>query len=75
MTTIHVGLRVRIVKAEGKSLALGIVARDPNPQHISKLGTIIGFESVGSRHSTPIIKVDDGAKLRGYECWWEPVGN
>jgi len=37
------------------------------------LGTIIGFEKVQfglDVLSIPIIKLDSGEEIRGYECWW-----
>ena len=54
-----VGLRVKVFSAD-KSGYLG-------------LGTIIGFEKVqigGNILSVPVIRLDNGKVLRGYECWW-----
>ena len=54
-----VGLRVKVFSADRKEY-LG-------------LGTIIGFEKVQfglDISSVPVIRLDDGRVLRGYECWW-----
>ena len=69
----RVGMRVRIAQAEGRTMA-GIPLRDPHPEHIAKLGTIIAEEELtGWGFGIPVIKLDDGTVLRGSECWWEPV--
>jgi hypothetical protein len=50
----------------------------PHPEHEGKEGNITGIEpmSFGSmRIDTPVITLDDGTVLRGYECWWQPVEN
>ena len=50
--------------------------RQPYPEHEGKEGTITGSEplSFGSASfSTPVITLDDGVVLKGFECWWEPV--
>lgn len=47
--------------------------RQPYPEHVGKTGTITGTKKVGEGFSSPVITLDDGTVLRGYECWWEPV--
>ena len=66
-----VGDRVRIAKSMPPPF------RQPHPQHGGKLGTItdstvwsFGFSSW---FDVPVITLDDGTVLKGYECWWEPV--
>jgi ribosomal protein L21E len=46
--------------------------RQPHPEHTGKEGTITGKEEMSS-FNVPVITLDDGAVLKGYECWWEPV--
>lgn len=40
------------------------------------LGTISAYEQVTIkkryRFPTPVITMDDGKVMRGYECWWTP---
>lgn len=39
------------------------------------LGTIVGVEKIQVGRdivSIPVIKLDSGEVLRGYECWWIP---
>jgi hypothetical protein len=70
MSDWKVGDRVRIP-------AVMSPMRQPNPQHEGKEGTITGTEQVtlgaGSWFDVPVITLDDGAVLMGYQCWWEPV--
>jgi hypothetical protein len=50
--------------------------RQPHVQHVDKLGTITGSEPVSledMKFDVPVITLDDGTILKGYECWWEPV--
>lgn len=50
--------------------------RQPNPSEVGKLGIITGTEPVslgGTSFDVPVITLDDGTILKGYECWWEPV--
>ena len=54
-----VGLRVKVFSADKREY-LG-------------LGTIIGFKKVQfglDILSIPIIQLDNGEEIRGYECWW-----
>ncbi len=71
MSDWNIGDRVRIPAVEHPM-------RQPHPEHEGKLGTITGDESItddNGRHMlyVPVITLDDGAVLRGYECWWEPA--
>ena len=57
--TKKVGLRVKVFSADKREY-LG-------------LGTIIGFEKVQfglDILSIPIIQLDNGEEMKGYECWW-----
>ena len=50
--------------------------RQPHPNHEGKEGFITGTEAVnlgGEKFDVPVITLDDGVVLKGYECWWEPV--
>ena len=45
-------------------------------EHEGKKGFITGIESVTLWRKTfdvPVITLDDGTVVKGYECWWEPV--
>jgi hypothetical protein len=54
----------------------------PYPETVCLDGTITGIETLefeGDQHSDsafarsidiPVITLDDGTVLRGYECWW-----
>jgi len=47
----------------------------PHSEAVGKFGVIISHETVRiGRHaiSVPVIRLDDGQELRGYECWWQP---
>jgi hypothetical protein len=70
----YVGLRIRIVDG-GKNQMGDFVGTNPHPEHVGKSGTIVGEENCGGGHTTPVIKLDDGTRLTGAECWWEPVKN
>jgi hypothetical protein len=64
-----IGDRVRIAPVK-------FPLRQPHLEHEGKPGTITGKESItdnGGRHMfyVPVITLDDGTVLRGYECWWE----
>lgn len=70
----YVGLRIRIVDATKSKEIIGQYRPvNPHPEHIGKLGTIIGSEDCGNGYSTPQIRLDDGTLITGAECWWEPV--
>jgi len=69
MSNWNVGDRVRIPAVEAPM-------RQPNAGHEGKLGIITGSELVGygrMQFPVPVITLDDGTILKGYECWWEPV--
>lgn len=57
---VKVGARVKVFSAD-RSQYLG-------------LGTIKGFEKVSFEDKfvtdVPVIELDSGEVLRGYECWW-----
>ena len=62
-----VGMKVRIVEGDvtwrdGKNL---------HPKYIGKVGTITGLRNIEGCMS-PLITLDDGAVIGGWECWWEP---
>lgn len=62
MNSSSIGLRVRVLGALGKSNG--------------DTGTITAIEHIemsGQQVGTPVITMDNGNELRGYECWWEPV--
>lgn len=71
--SIPVGLRIKIVSAEGKAIGENMIGADPHPEHVGKYGTVVGEMEVGNGHTTPYIRLDDGTMLTGAECWWEPV--
>lgn len=63
-----VGDRIKIVKAEGHTIGKGkIPLRDPHPEHIGKSGTIVAIDG---EDGMPYIRLDDGTKLEGGDCWW-----
>lgn len=66
------GTRVRIARASGEPFNGDVVKSDPFPEHCGKEGEIVKYVSFG-RYETPLIRLDDGTELRGYECWWEPI--
>jgi hypothetical protein len=69
MSDWKIGQRVRIP-------AVNRPMRQPYPENEGKLGTITGTEPIeifGEKLDVPVITLDDGTELRGYECWWEPV--
>lgn len=67
-----IGDRVRIP-------AVSQPMRQPHPEQEGKLGYITGTETLDLGGSyldnldIPVITLDDGTILKGYECWWEPV--
>ena len=66
----RVGDRVMIIKAEGYTIGKDkLPLRDPHPEHIGKSGTIIAIDN---EDNMPHIKLDDGTKLLGCDCWWQP---
>lgn len=68
-----VGIRIRIVDVTKHNATRNMQYNNPHPEHIGKLGTIIGEEDCGEGLSTPRIRLDDGTVLTGAECWWEPI--
>jgi hypothetical protein len=65
----EVGDRVRIAP-------VSVPMRQPHPEHEGKHGTITGKEPMelgDMTFNTPVITLDDGTILKGYECWWAPV--
>lgn len=57
---------------------VGLPYRQPRPEHEGKEGTITGSEPMEFEFmtiDTPVITLDDGTVLRGYECWWAPIEN
>ena len=65
----EVGTRVRI-------FPVGPPMRQPHPEHNGKKGTITDFwpvRSGGEDFNIPVITLDDGTVLKGYDCWWEPI--
>lgn len=71
MSEWKIGDRVRIPSVERPM-------NQPHPEHESKEGSITGIEpvSIGNTHiDVPVITLDDGTILKGYECWWQPINN
>jgi hypothetical protein len=69
MSDWKIGDRVRIPSVEAP-------LNQPHPAHEGKEGFITGSELVGYGRmgfNVPVITLDDGVVLKGYECWWEPV--
>jgi len=69
MSEWKVGDVVRIPK-------VGYPARQPHPEHEGKIGCITATEAVSMGDTTfdvPVITLEDGTVLKGYDCWWEPV--
>ena len=68
----YIGMRVEICRAVPDGL------NQPAKEHAGKRGIISAYESVKLgrvRTTVPVITLDDGTVLRGYECWWSsPVG-
>jgi hypothetical protein len=65
----HIGERVRITPVDG-------LRKQPFPEHEGKYGSITGKEPMTLGDMTfdiPVITLDDGTILKGYECWWEFV--
>ena len=62
-----IGMRVRIV--DGTKTSTGV--RNPRPELIGKLGYITKAVDIEG-HSCPLITLDDGREVGGWECWWEP---
>jgi len=69
---LPLGTRVRITRASGTVFSGEALRADPFPEHCGKEGEIVKYVSF-DRYETPLIRLDDGTELRGYECWWEPV--
>lgn len=70
----YIGMRVWLPPVNGEEWN-GAPMRQPHPSQVGKHGTIGAFESVkifGHRIMVPVITLDDGTVIRGYECWWEP---
>lgn len=68
---MQVGDRVVVVEAAGTPLGGGMVAADPHPEHINKPGVITRFEDFGNGRTSPVIKLDTGEEVGGWECWWD----
>jgi len=69
MSDFKIGQRVRISPVDAP-------ANQPFPEHEGKEGAITGTEAIGfmgRKINVPVITLDDGTILKGYECWWEPV--
>jgi hypothetical protein len=70
MSDWKVGDRVRIP-------TVSYPMRQPHGGHEGKLGNITGTETLDlggfDMLAVPVITLDDGTVLKGYECWWEPV--
>jgi hypothetical protein len=65
----EIGDRVRISP-------VSVPMRQPHPEHEGKEGSITGKEEMDMgdmKFNVPVITLDDGTVLKGYECWWEPV--
>ena len=59
----------------GDRVRVTTVPRQP-PPHAGDEGTITGTEPVefGDMNiAVPIITLDGGTVLKGYECWWVPM--
>ena len=66
------GTRVRIARASETVFSGEVLRSDPFPEHCGKEGVLVRYVAFG-RYETPLIHLDDGTELRGYECWWEPI--
>lgn len=69
MSDFKIGQRVRISPVSAP-------ANQPFPEHEGKEGSITGVEPIkfmSRKIDVPIITLDDGTILKGYECWWEPI--
>jgi len=65
----YIGQRVHICCVEPPM-------RQPHPEHNGKKGTITDFWPVrleDEEFNIPVITLDDGTVLKGYDCWWEPI--
>jgi hypothetical protein len=62
LTNWGIGTRVRIVEDY----------TSPYPETVHLDGTITGIETLDG-FDTPVITLDGGSVLRGYECWWTPI--
>lgn len=50
-----------------------IVADCREKSHATGLyGTVTAYEDVEG-FPTPVITLDTGGEIRGYECWWNPL--
>jgi len=63
-----VGMRVRITDHSGIP---GVSLVSPHPEYVGKLGTITKIVLVEG-YKSPLITLDDGKTVGGWECWWEP---
>lgn len=62
-----VGLRVKIVDGSKTSSHFN----NPHPELIGKLGYISKAVNIEG-HMSPLITLDNGQEIGGWECWWEP---
>ena len=65
-----VGQRVIIPEVSGMRFAGLPMQQDP--RNVGKRGKIIGKEDVGGIWS-PLIRLETGRIIHGYECWWRPL--
>lgn len=74
-----VGMRVYIPPVDGETIKtpVGELAMvQPKPEVIGKFGIIISYDEIkifGKTTKTPVIKLDNGEIIKGYECWWQPA--
>lgn len=72
----NIGLRVEVILTPSKSFNLGLLDKVTSA-HVAQskrkqLGTITSVEKALGL-DTPVITLDNGSMVRGYECWWKPI--
>jgi hypothetical protein len=76
MSVGSIGMRVYLPPVDGervKTLVGELVKVQPKPEIVGRYGTITDYEVIdfiGRPIHIPVITLDDGKIVRGYECWW-----
>lgn len=64
---------MRILDVDGVEMHNMVLATpEVSKPHVGKEGEIVGEDP---DWGSPLIRLDDGTELYGYECWWEPVSD
>lgn len=63
-----IGLRVFLPEVEG--IKFHGINMHQNPHFAGRFGKIIRLEG---RNKMPLIRLDSGHLVHGYECWWMPA--